>query len=472
MCYYQGRLWYVTNYTVNAGDIVKGNSGTVGNGFKDAVLNVTENPMVVGGDGFAVPTRAGLIRGLAYTPNIDSTLGQGPLYIFTRKQIYQLTVPVTRADWIAASGTNAPQMTVAQVNWGSVNDSMPTVNGDLYYRTLEPGIRSLILAIRYFNQFANTSISRNMNRVTQLEDRALLHMSSGINFDNRLWETILPVQTAVGVAFQGIGVLDFDILSSFQDKLAGGAGEVGAVGTAFPAWEGMLEPGLTLQLLEDDFNGLQRAFAFMVSGKTGKIQLWEPTTYQKTDYGDKRIIWRVDFPAYNWNSSFDIKELDSNELWIDKLFGTVDIFAEWREDANSCWHPWTVKRLCTARNPGELGLPGGQGYAYPITYCESGSIPVVFEKPPAYDCNDQDKRPVNLGCQHQLRLTITGWCQIRGERMFALPRESAPYEGLNCPAVSITVPQVTPIKIPWNALTDGNGVAILDENGNYILIGV
>jgi hypothetical protein len=54
--------------------------------------------------------------------------------------------------------------------------------------------------------------------------------------------------------------------------------------------------------------------------------------------------------------------------------------------------------------------------------------------------------------------------------MFALPRYSQPYDGLICPEVSITVPKVTPIKIPWNALTDGNGVAILDENGNYILI--
>jgi len=431
MCYYQDRLWYTTNYTVNAGDIIKGKSGTLANGFKDSVLNVTENPMVVGGDGFSVPTRAGLIRALAYTANIDATLGEGPLYIFTRKQVYQLTVPLTRADWIAANSTNAPQMTVAQVNWGAVNDwCMVSVNGDLYYRTLEPGVRSLILAIRYFTQFGNTPISRNMNRILQLEDRSLLHMTSGINFDNRLWHTISPVQTAVGIAFQGIGVLDFDILSSFQDKLAGGAGEVGAVGTAIPAWEGMYEPGLTLQLLEDDFDGLQRAFVFMLSEVDGKIQLWEATTFQKTDYGDKRVIWRIEFPACNWDSPFQLKELDSAELWIDKLFGTVDIIAEWREDANACWHPWTVRRICTARDPVELGVPGD---AYPVTYCESGSVPLVLEKPQAFDCNDQNKRPVNVGCQHQVRLTITGWCQIRGFIVYALPRDRQPYQGLTCP---------------------------------------
>lgn len=421
MVYYAGRLWYSQGRTYSAGDIVRGTAGTGAFGFRDAILNVTENPLCVGGDGFTVPTNAGTIRALAFTANLDTTLGQGPLYIFTPRQIYALSVPVTRADWIAATNNNGPLQTVSQIRYGAVSDrSVVHSNGDLYYRTLEPGIRSLILAIRYFSQFGNTPISRNMNRVLQLEDRALLRMSSGIEFDNRLWQTVLPVQTPVGVAWQAIGILDFDLLSSFQDKLAGGS---------MPAWEGITEPGLTLQLFEADFGGLQRCFAMMYSQKHNELQLWEATNFQKTDQGDRRIVWIVETPAYNWLKPFELKELESAEFWVDKVFGTVDIKVEFREDANPCWHLWTARRICTARDGNEAGLPPA---TYPVLYCEDGAIPVVLEKPPAFDCAGVNQRPVNIGAQFQLRLTVHGWCQIRGLRVFGLPHDRAPFENLNC----------------------------------------
>ena len=431
MVYYQGRLWYAIGRFVNAGDIVGGNSGTAAFQFRDSVLNVTENPLVLGGDGFAVPSNSGNVRGLAYTANLDATLGQGPLYIFTAKQIYALTVPVTRTDWIAATGANAPSMTVAQIKWGCAAErSLVHLNGDLYYRTLEPAVRSLVLAIRFFTQFGNTPISRNMDRVMALEDRSLLHMSSGIEIENRLLMTILPIATDAGVAFQGISVLDFAIISGIQDKVSPTAQLTGGV---VPSWEGMWEPGLTLQLFEDEFGGLQRGFAAMLSLDRTKIQIWEITNYAKSDQDDRRVTWLVETPAFNWNAPFDLKELDGAEFWIDKLYGTVDITLEYREDANECWHPWSVRRICTARNSGEVTQFAESG-DYPSTiYCESGSIPVTFEKPAAFDCNDQNKRPVNVGCQFQLRLTVKGWCQIRGIRVFALPRYRRPFEGLSCP---------------------------------------
>jgi hypothetical protein len=107
MVYYQGRIWYAQGRIYTAGDIVGGPSGTLANQFKDSILKVTENPLALGGDGFAVPSTAGDIRALSYSANLDTSLGQGPLYIFTRRQVYQLSVPVTRADWIAATSNNA-----------------------------------------------------------------------------------------------------------------------------------------------------------------------------------------------------------------------------------------------------------------------------------------------------------------------------------------------------------------------------
>src|SRR5262245_22121646 len=252
MDYYMGRLWYAQFRQYAAGDIVGGASGTnvapTFYNFRDALLNVTENPLVIGGDGFIVPTQSGNIRALKHSANLDTALGQGQLFIFTVRTVYALNVPVTRNDWIAANNNNQPLQTVVQLVNGSVNDiGVVAVNGDLYYQSLEPAIRSLISAVRYFNQAGNLAISSNEERLLQFNDRALMFASGGIEFNNRLLECVLPVQRAQGVVHQAIAPLDFTPISNFGSTLE-------------PVWEGMYEGLDIFQPFSIDFGGLQRAF--------------------------------------------------------------------------------------------------------------------------------------------------------------------------------------------------------------------
>lgn len=152
MAYYMGRLWYARNRTYTAGDIV-GNvsSGSITYNFTDSVLRITENPLAVGGDGFSVPSQSGNIRALDFPIALDTTLGQGPLFVFTPKQIYALTVPVSRADWIAANANNQPLQRVVMRTNGTVSDrSIVAANGDLFFQSLDPAIRSYFMALRYF----------------------------------------------------------------------------------------------------------------------------------------------------------------------------------------------------------------------------------------------------------------------------------------------------------------------------------
>lgn len=427
MVYYQGRLWYAQGRTLSAGDIVGGPSGTLANGFRDSILNVTEAPLIVGGDGFNVPSESGNIQAVAYTANVDTNLGQGPLYIGTRRQMYALQVPTTRSDWIATNVANAPQMTVVQFKGGPANDrSIVHSNGDLYYQTVEPAIRSLIIALRYYNTFGNTPISANVTRAVANNDRSLLLWASGIQFDNRIYETCLPFSTPVGVAHKGIVVLDFDTLANFQDKLKQ---------NALPAWDGMIEPGPVLQMWTADFNGVERAFAALWFEDTASIELWEITNWSKTDEGDRRIPWLIETPAYNCGAPFQQKILDTVKFWFDEIFGTVDVEVYFREDSNPCWHPWTAFRLCTARDDGAS--------PYPTILCPGGQIPVTLPTAPASDCNVMQKRPCNLGYQFQLRLQIKGWMRVRGIVPFMQPKEEAIYYGLSCAAPS-ALPPLTP----------------------------
>jgi hypothetical protein len=426
MVYYAQRIWYAQGRVYAAGDIVDGPSGTPAYNRLDSILHVTENPLASGGDGFRVPTTAGTIRALAYSANLDTTLGQGPLFVFTRKQVYALSVPTTRADWIAATSANQPLQTVAQYNNGAVSDRGIThVNGDLFYQSLDPAIRSFFLAIRYFKQWGNKSTSNNIQRALQATNRALMRFSSGIYFDNRMLQLILPEQSPRGVVHKCIAALDYDIISSLQ-----------ANENDQPAWDGVWDGLDHLQIFAGDFGGLERGFSVNVSRVDQSIQVWELTTSSRTDFTPvigndaHRVSWVVETPAFTWGKEFELKELCGGEIWYDKIFGTVQITIDYRPDADPCWHPWFITTLCAARNCEE---DASNPNCYPPPNYREGYKWTVELPKPAPVCAPGQNRPTTIAYQHQMRLTIKGWCRIRGFVLYAEPKEKALYNGLNCP---------------------------------------
>jgi len=401
----------------SAGDIIYGPNGTPA-GNANSILRWVENTYLAGGGVFSVPSSGGSIRGLSYTANMDTATGQANLIIGTREAIYALDVPVSRTAWIAAGGTGAalPVQKIIQNRYGPVSDrSMVRSNSDLFYQAYD-GVRSLQIALRYFNQHGQTPISHNENRALQFNNRAFLSFASGIEFDNRLLQTVLPFQTSVGVAHQGIMPLDFDLLTTLQEKLP-------------PAWEGMHEGLDFMQLLQAESGGLQRAFTVVHSQSTGRIQIWEMTNYSKTDHGDVRIKWYVEFPSLTWDSLFALKKLDSAELWIDKLVGTVDFKLWYRADSDPCWQLWHYWRICSARNTCEdVENP----VCYPLQeYCQGYRATMVMPKPPVA-CSNQVRRPSNFGLQFQAKLEVKGFCRVRGFLIHAEPVETSPYEGIIC----------------------------------------
>lgn len=419
MCYYMNRLWFAFGRTYGAGDIVGGNSGTVAYGFRDAVLNVTENPLVVGGDYFTVPTNAGNIRALKYGANLDTALGQGPLYIFTRKQIYALDVPVTRTDWIDATTDNRPLQRVVGFNNGAVNDrSIVAVNGDLLFQSLEPSIRSLIAAIRYYQQWGNTPISANEDRILKYNDRSLLHMATGTEFANRLLQSALPEQTDFGVIHKAIIPLDFDPIQSFGKE-------------HLPAWEGHWEGLDIFQLLNVDYNGLERAFALSKSRENNDLQLWEITSIERSDFTlteDFRITMMAETPAYTFDRPHKWKELKGGEIWIDRAYGRVTVQVYYRPDADPCWVLWHQHEFCVARNSTEdVSNPE----VYPEEgYSEGYRWPIVLPTPPG-PCDSMHVRPTNKGYQFQIKIVVIGWARIRSILVYATELPKSIYEGLS-----------------------------------------
>lgn len=421
MDYFMGRIWYAQGRTASAGDIVGGPSGTPANNYRDSVLSVTECPLVLGGDGFTVPAQDGIIRGLAHSANIDAALGQGRLFMGTTKAIYALNVPVTRANWIATTNSNQPLVTVVQINNGWVNDrGIVTVNGDLFYQSLEPAIRSLNQSIRYFGQWGNKQISSNEQRVLQYNDRALLRYCSGIYFDNRMYQTALPEQRPQGVVHRALIPLDFIPISSFGSEHP-------------PNWEGMYEGLDFLQLTAADFGGRERAFAFVVARDTGDIQMWELTRTLKDDVnltGENRITWIVETPAFTWGDETSLKKLVGAELWIDRLFGTVQFSVEYRPDGQACWNLWHIWKKCSPRNSAENAE---NPISYPLTPClESYFNSMTLPAPDPNKCASATNRPANEAYQFQLRIVIKGFCRLRGIYLHAESRGRKLYSNITC----------------------------------------
>lgn len=463
MDYYMGRLWYAFGRQYCAGDIVGSRaSGTAAYGYRDSILKTTENPVSLAGDAFIVPTNAGNIRALKHSANLDSALGEGQLYVFTRKNIYATTVPARRAEWSALS---EPLQRVAQRDFGSVGDRcVVPVNGDLFYQAMD-GVRSLAIAVRNFGDWGNVPISKPEQRVLRFNNRALMRFVSGINFDNRMWQTVGPFQTDRGVAHQGVILLDFDLLGSMYDRLP-------------PAWEGMYEGLSHLQLLEADFGGLHRAFDIVVSQLTGNIDIWEMTTQDRWDSqvendGD-RVTWYLETPAYTWGDPFMLKKLDGLELWFDKMLGTVQFMVEYRPDSYPCWIQWHAWKQCVAKDcredPEAVTCP-----SYPVQpYCEGFKATVSLPTPPN-QCEPNNARPSTEGYQFQIRLTIKGWCRLRGLRIYAQPKVKAPYQNLVCAddtffTTAPPIPPPPPVPPALDVLITQSGEPITAQSGEPITV--
>ena len=167
--------------------------------------------------------------------------------------------------------------------------------------------------------------------------------------------------------------------------------------------------------------------------------MWDLTNYSKFENGDNRVTWSPEFPAFTWGLAgleFKLKHLKGGELWIDKVFGTVDIDVYYRADADPCWRLWFHTSMCVKRDCRELDDPCIVAYP-PAPFREGYKFPVVFPEPPQ-SCDSMGVRPSTIGYQFQTKIMLRGWCRIRGLILYAVPHTEPQYHGIACPS---SIPQ-------------------------------
>jgi hypothetical protein len=368
-----------------------------------------------------MPAGSDNITGLAIPQMINAGLGEGLLNIGTPNWVFALQVPVSRADWKAADSTNQPQVFVIQSGTatGFVNDwDVLPINGDLWYTSPDAEIHSLATAVRYFEQWSNPIISSNEYRITSVVNTSLLNWTSSVYFDTRRLGLTKPVQTLYGVYFPAIIPLDLTTISTLETQNP-------------PNWEGHWEGMNILKLDVATFGNQQRCFAAVLSPSVaGQMEIWELVTGQIGDQNatqNDRIQWQATMCAFTAGKEFQVKELQSAELWLDNIQGTVDIEVDYCPDGSSCFYKWAAFSVCSAADNSQLGQ---YPPAYPLTTFQPGCRkPLQLPHPPDAD-SGENNRPAYYAYEFQPRITIKGECRLRGIRLHMTERKMNLYENV------------------------------------------
>jgi hypothetical protein len=321
MAFGMGRLWVaVSDNEVVAGDILGGET---------SVLQFTENTYINEGGKFKIPNNAGPIRAMKFATMLDTSLGNGPLLVFSERGIFSLNAPVDRDTW---KDLKTPIQTYSMVGYGAESHySVVDVNADKFYRAKD-GWRSFILATRDFNTWGNIPISSEIDTILKEDDARLLKHSSAIVFDNRIIFTVNPSPLGEGAYFRGMCSLDFNPIST-----------LGAKGK--PAYD-MLWNGINPSgLLKATIDGSERAFAFVVN-ESKHVELWEILKSGSFDNEDGRIQSALELKALMFGNPYELKRLKRGELYFSDVQGDVDVVVYYKPDDYPCWITWHSFSLC------------------------------------------------------------------------------------------------------------------------------
>lgn len=414
MAYAGGRLWVALpdGRSFVAGDLVFGPTGTAAYNRRDSFLRFTENEYLNGGFPFAVPANLAPIRAMKAVANLDTSLGQGPLQVFTPNGCFSVDAPTKREDWFSVT---YPIKTVSLIDSGALSAwSTILVNGDIWYRSSD-GARSFLIARRDFGTWGNRAMSYEVIRHLQEDNRDLLRYSSAALFDNRLLMTCDPQRSQYhGIYHRGLVVLDFIPLTSMS-------------GTEPPTWDGLWTKPDILQIQTVESQGVKHCYAAVLAPADGygvrRIQLWELTLGDGHDTiagVETRIQRAIESPRFDFSpgsNRLEQKELEAADIWVDKLRGDVDITLYYRPDEYPCWFLWRRWQICAKSERCASDAVDG---------CQIGGLnlkPQFRARMGALRPPDNTLRFINVPSRVfyavQYRLEITGECELTAVRLLA-----------------------------------------------------
>lgn len=371
---------------------VAGNQIQVGDvvGGPTSVIMFTETDYLAEGGAFRVPRKFGKITGMAMMANLDRSNGQGPWVVFAERGMTTFNLPPRRILW--KDLTYPPQINMPLPSATS-NAGIVAVNGDLYYRGKD-GVRSFIYGIREFRGVGNTPISTELDRVITKDTPSLLQHAKAILFDNRYLFTVNPAPSLNGVYHRGLGVLDFHLISSMDQKEP-------------PAYDGIWTGLYITEMVTGTYGGDERAFIFALNPENWENELWELHRETGFDNGTNRIAGYTESRSMIFGDPMTLKELDDLNVWVDHVVGPVTFTAEWRPDSSPCWYDYGTQDVCVKFEDCT------EEDCKPLQALNAGyKTRIPFGQPPQVE-DGLDGKPARRGYEFQFRLRWQGQARIR-----------------------------------------------------------
>lgn len=396
MAYGLGQLWMALpdGQSFMFGDYIGMASGTLAYNFRDSVLKSSMNNSLANGGNFRVPANIGSITGFRFTSLLDNTLGTGPLQVFTQLSVQGCIAPITTTN---LSTITSPILTESLKAAGGVSgDSCINANGDIFFRSQDGQIRSLLMSRRDFLRWGNTPVSFEVGYFLTDDPQQLLYYDSGVNFNNEMLMLCNPVIGALGVYHEGITSLSFDQVSGIKEKQE-------------PCWNGLWQGPNLIKIVTGMFNNIQRCFAFVFNSTTNSIEIHELLTTSATQFMDSnqtpitmQFVSGALFWKFEGKSEFDLIRLQGGEMAVQEIQGVVKFTVEFKSVYDQTWHPWYSWTVDNTNGNNSYKPRMGLG------------------KPPVTaNSNPSTNRPFEVDYSFQFRVTIQGSCKFMGLRLAA-----------------------------------------------------
>lgn len=414
MEYADERLWVSlpNGLAFVAGDAAYDPTGTVAYDYRDAVLKFTENTFLSEGGAFTVPTNIGRITAMRAIANLDTSLGQGPLLVFTTQGAFSINPPANRDDW---KNVAYPIKTVCMMGSGAASqESTLLVNSDVWYRSpVDKDVHSFKVARRNFGVWGNHAQSHEVGRHLGNDNKHLLKYASAALFDDRQLQSCIPVyDRSHGTYFKGLVALDFHPLTSIVEEEG-------------PTWDGMWTGLDILRILTIESEDVTRCFAVVLAqpdaNEVRRIQIWELTTeprWNESADGEKqRTEVIIESPRFDFKDRLRQKLLEGADIWVADLSGVVDFYLYYRPDEYPCWFFWKHWQVCSKFQRCSTDAVDGclSGLNLRPQYRSRMSA-----QRPADECIPFTNSPSRLGFAFQYRLEIKGQARVTAVRLLAL----------------------------------------------------
>lgn len=396
--YGMGRNWVALPDGVSyvASDIVGSDTGSQQYKYRDSVLAVSQNYFLAGGGTFQISGAGETITAMQFVAQIDASLGQGALQIFTDDTVFSNDAPPDLTTW---SNLTSPIQVEGLIGSGAAGqDAVVQSNNDLIFRLSDGGVQSMLMASQDFNQWGNTPISNEVIRSIAGDNQALLSFTSMTVFNNRMLMTCQLVQDVRGVYGAALVALNFDPISSLQGK-------------ASSVWDGEWNGLQVLKLITGFFTGVKQCFAICLNGTgasatIGIVQI-ELDGAATLDNNVQPVTWSFESPMLFKEPEKPTdprlyKRLVNGEFSIRDITANVGYQVFYRSDQNPNWTPWYSSTVLYqgASDPGYRRR-----------------IPIGMPDPKVFDLTNN--QPMREGYNFQLKFVLTGSCTLTNARIAA-----------------------------------------------------